>query len=166
MKMLQKNSRGTLYFIVLGIVSVVWLLIRVIPKPSRITYPCQKIAAVNAMTFITWLFGTAVAATFFKTAFRKFRDSRIPVGVLLIVLAIGVGTTTVMLTSYQDIKAAIRRSDVIPYNPTDLNQPVGTAQGIYPGRVTWAHDPEAVTYNPAASNGFWWEDQNTPRFSF
>ncbi len=158
----RKKSKGTLYFIVLGIVSVVWLLLRVIPKPSRITYPCQRIAAANAVTFITWLFGTAIAAAFFKKAFRKLRESRIPLGVLLIVLALGVGTTTVMLTSYKEIKAAVRSQNTEIFTPPDNpNEPVGVAKGIFPGRVTWAHDPDAVTYNASAPDGFWWEDQNT-----
>ncbi len=162
MKQNQKKSRGTLYFIVLGIVSVVWLLLRVIPKPDRITYPCQRIAAVNAVTFITWLFGTAIAAAFFKKAFRKLRESSIPVGVLLIVLAIGIGTTTVMLTSYQEVRAAIKHTTTEIFTPPDaLNTPVGIAKGIHPGRVTWAHDPEAVNYDPRQANGYWWDDQNT-----
>ncbi len=166
MKQNQKKSRGTLYFIVLGIVSVIWFLLRVIPKPDRITYPCQRIAATNAVAFITWLFGTAIAATFFKKAFRKLRESRIPVGVLLIVLAIGVGTTTVMLTSRHEIQAAIKgmNSTAEAFIPPDgPNTPVGDAKGIFPGRVTWAHDPDAVNFDPDAVNtkGNWWEDRNT-----
>jgi len=158
----KKKSKGTLYFIVLGLVSVIWLLLRVIPKPDRISYPCQRIAAANAVTFITWLFGTAIAATFFKKAFRKLRESRIPVGVLLIVLAIGIGTGTVMLTSYKEVKAAIKRSTTEIFTPPDkANEPVGVAKGIFPGRVTYAYDPDAVTYDASASNGFWWEDRNT-----
>ena len=162
MKSLHKKSRGTLYFIVLGIVSVVWLLFRVIPKPDRITYPCQRIAAANAVTFITWLFGTAIAATFFKKAFRKLRESSIPVGILLIVLAMGVGTTTVMLTSFKEVKAAIKRTTTEIFTPPDNpNEPVGVAKGIFPGRVSYSYDPEAATYDASASNGFWWEDRNT-----
>ncbi len=162
MNLRQKKSRGTLYFIVLGIVSIVWLLLRVIPKPDRISYPCQRIAAANAVTFITWLFGTAVAATFFKKAFRKFRESKVPVAVLLIILAMGVGTTTVMLTSYKEIRAAVKQKTAEIFTPPeDLNTPMGVAKGIFPGRVAWAHDPDAVSYKASSPNGFWWEDQNT-----
>lgn len=160
----RKKSRGTLYFIVLGIVSVIWLLLRVIPKPSRITYPCQRIAAANAVTFITWLFGTAIAATFFKKAFRKLRESRIPLGILMIVLAVGVGTTTVMLTSYKEVKAAIKRSNTEIFTPPENpNEPVGVAKGIFPGRVSYAYDPDAVHFDPDAvkTQGNWWEDRNT-----
>ncbi|MEN8156645.1 MAG: DUF362 domain-containing protein [Bacteroidota bacterium] len=161
MKTNVKRSRGMLYFIVLGVVSIIWMLLRVIPKPSRITYPCQRMAAANAVAFITWLFGTAIAATFFRKAFKRLRESRIPVAVVLILLAVVTGLSTVMLTSYKEIKASVVRQSNGIFTPTDLNQPMGTAKGIHPGRVTWAHDPDAVNYDPAASNGFWWEDRNT-----
>ncbi len=52
------KKRGPIFLIVLGIISVIWLLLRVIPKPSRITYPCQRMAAANTVAFITWLLGT------------------------------------------------------------------------------------------------------------
>ena len=34
--------------------------------------------------------------------------------------------------------------------------PMGVPRGIVPGRVTWAHDPAAVTWDGAGS---WWEDK-------
>lgn len=161
MKSKQKKSRGRLYFIVLGIVSIVWLLIRVVPKPSRITYPCQRMAATNAVAFITWLLGTIFAVTLFKKGIARLKASRIPIAVLWIFLAMATGVTTIMLTSHKEIMAAVSPGEEIPYDPTDLNEPMGTAQGIFPGRVVWAHDPSAVTYNPASANGFWWDDNNT-----
>jgi|SRR5450755_329042 hypothetical protein len=33
--------------------------------------------------------------------------------------------------------------------------PIGVARGIAPGRVTWGHDPKAVSWD---GKGFWWED--------
>src|ERR1700677_979746 len=33
--------------------------------------------------------------------------------------------------------------------------PLGVPRGIVPGRVTWAHDPAAVTWD---GNGSWWAD--------
>ena len=38
-------------FIVIGIGSLIWLIIRSGSKPSRITYPCQKVAANNSIFF-------------------------------------------------------------------------------------------------------------------
>ncbi len=170
MKPHLKKSHGTrdsapkkhmLYFIILGVISVAWFLIRVIPKPSRFTYPCQRVAAANAVAFITWLLGTVFAVTLFKKALTKIRQSNFPVAAILVVLALVCGATSIMLTSFKDIKAAVARQNNVIFTPTDLNQPIGIAGGINPGRVTWAYDSEAVNYDPRASNGFWWEDQNT-----
>src|SRR6202789_699376 len=35
--------------------------------------------------------------------------------------------------------------------------PLGVARGVVPGRVTWAHDPAAVTWD---GTGSWWTDAN------
>jgi hypothetical protein len=35
--------------------------------------------------------------------------------------------------------------------------PLGVGRGIIPGRVTWAHDPAAVTWD---GTGSWWTDAN------
>jgi hypothetical protein len=60
------KSKGPLFFIVLGFISVIWFLLRVIPKPSRITYPCQRMAAANAVAFITWLLGQSGMKLFLR----------------------------------------------------------------------------------------------------
>jgi hypothetical protein len=35
--------------------------------------------------------------------------------------------------------------------------PLGVPRGVVPGRVTWAHDPAAVTWD---ETGSWWADGN------
>jgi uncharacterized protein (DUF362 family) len=44
-------------FIALGIASLVWFILRVVPKPSRAMYPCQRAAFPIAATFVSWLVG-------------------------------------------------------------------------------------------------------------
>jgi hypothetical protein len=44
-----------LLFIIMGIVSTMWFLIRVIPKPSRAGYPCMRVAAPVMSGFILYL---------------------------------------------------------------------------------------------------------------
>ena len=34
---------------------------------------------------------------------------------------------------------------------------IGVPRGVVPGRVTWAHDPAAVTWD---GTGSWWSDTN------
>jgi hypothetical protein len=40
-----------------GFLALVWFLIRVVPKPSRAAYPCQRVAAPLAGSFLVWLAG-------------------------------------------------------------------------------------------------------------
>lgn len=43
-------------------------------------------------------------------------------------------------------------SSLFPSHP-----PIGNGQGIYPGRVVWAHKPGSVKWN---GSGFWWQPEN------
>jgi len=47
--------------------------------------------------------------------------------------------------------------------PAKANTPVGKARGIYPGRVVWAHDPQATKWagNWKQRSDQWWLDKNT-----
>jgi hypothetical protein len=48
---------------------------------------------------------------------------------------------------------------VLAANPVP-NQPVGVAQGLHPGRVVWAHDPNATDW-AGPGHGHWWEGSHT-----
>lgn len=49
------------------------------------------------------------------------------------------------------------------WRPEASNQPVGTAKGIYPGRVSWAHAPGAAHWDGKwkSMDSPWWLDENT-----
>lgn len=40
----------------------------------------------------------------------------------------------------------------------EANRPVGTARGIFPGRVAWSHAPEAAQWN--GKDGLWFDDSH------
>jgi hypothetical protein len=48
---------------------------------------------------------------------------------------------------------------VLASNPVP-NQPVGVAKGLNPGRVIWAHDPNATDWE-GPGHGHWWQDGHT-----
>jgi hypothetical protein len=49
-----------------------------------------------------------------------------------------------------------------PFSPTDsANSPIGTAFGVKPGRVAWAHDPAATNWDGVTNAPGWWDDSNT-----
>ena len=138
---------------ILGLASLIWFLIRVIPKPSRATYPCQRLAAPLATGFIIWATGL-IASTL---AYRKARQL---VGRSRYVIA-GVFAAAAVMTIWLSISMTVGTgAKAAPFIPTDPpNTPMGDAKGIYPGRVMWIRDANATSWN--GSSGSWWDDNNT-----
>ena len=56
----------------MGLLSLLWFLVRVIPKPSRAAYPCQRVAFPIASSFVVWVM--AVLGSAF--AWRKVRQRK------------------------------------------------------------------------------------------
>lgn len=69
---------------VIGLFSLIWFLIRVIPKPSRATYPCQRAAFPLATSFILWLMGTFASFVFFRQAKLIWKNAQIKASFYLI----------------------------------------------------------------------------------
>jgi len=48
------------------------------------------------------------------------------------------------------------------FHPSDPpNSPMGVAFGVKPGRVAWAFDPKATTWDGTTTAPGWWDDSNT-----
>jgi hypothetical protein len=49
------------------------------------------------------------------------------------------------------------------YAPKSRNMPLGTARGVYPGRVVWVHDPKSAHWsgNRESVSDQWWMDSST-----
>ena len=56
----KKNVVLKICFPLFGLAALIWFLIRVVPKPSRIEYPCQQIAAPIAFSFVAFISSTLV----------------------------------------------------------------------------------------------------------
>lgn len=53
-------------FIIIGLVSLCWFLFRVVPKPSRASYPCMQTAFPIASTFVLWVIGSFGSIALFR----------------------------------------------------------------------------------------------------
>lgn len=136
----------------IGFLALLWFLIRVIPKPSRAAYPCQRIAFPLASGFVLGLAGVLGSVLFIRKARRHLAVSRRRVAALCICAAVLCLWLTMSVTSSRPAKAA----DPVP------NSPIGIAKGIFPGRVVWIHDPSATDWNgPGTGDGYSWQPEHT-----
>jgi hypothetical protein len=156
----KKHKRFyVIIFYLTGIAAVIWFLIRVIPKPSRVSYPCQRATFPIASTFVIWIsvnvlsfIGIKKIATFYR------RKTSIKALALLLVMAI---FYVMWLTIYPsgNTYASTKVSTEL-FVPTDsANSPIGTARGIFPGRVTWAFDTTFTKW--VTTKGQWWDSAYT-----
>ncbi len=137
---------------ILGLVSLIWFLIRVIPKPSRALYPCQRVAAPLAGGFVIWISGLLGSAFAYRKARHFLYQSRYMVAALCIVLSV--------LAVWLSLSVSRQATATAAFTPIDPpNSPIGAAKGIHPGRVVWVHDPEAANWDGQTGN--WWDDENT-----
>ena len=159
----QNNSRtnrcARLIVPLAGLAALIWMLVRVIPKPSRAEYPCMKLAAPIAGGFVAYIAGMAIALFSFKNAARLFGKGKWSVAAALLLGGAVVGTFTVLRTDTES-QAAVLATDSLFVPAEAPNTPMGVARGILPGRVVWMWDSTAATWNGAAGTT-WWNDNAT-----
>jgi uncharacterized protein (DUF362 family) len=81
------NKLKSLFFPLVGLAATIWFLVRVIPKPSRATYPCQQAAFPVASAFVVWLTGIFSSSLLFSRAKRKWRNARYLLALTMILAA-------------------------------------------------------------------------------
>src|SRR5450759_3691144 len=132
-----------LLFFLLGIISTIWFLIRVIPKPSRATYPCMQVAAPLMSGFVVYLLSLGGITLALRKAKQNFFKARyIAAGSFILVAMVGM-----ILTITHNIQNSAA-STLPGTGPDDgPNQPMGKGLGVNPGRVVWIWNPEATNEN-------------------
>jgi len=133
-----------------GLFSLAWFLIRVIPKPSRATYPCQRAAMPLASGFVAWLIGIVGSMVAFRKAKGLLRQSRLPLALACIAATIVFGVMAVRNMPENQLSAAEQQSHGV----------LGQGKGIHPGRVVWVHDPDATNWT-GPGDGHIWQNEHT-----
>jgi hypothetical protein len=142
-----------------GLAALLWFLIRVIPKPSRATYPCQRAAFPVASAFVVWLCAS-VCSVFSLVRLRQLvHRFRYAAAVLASVAALAIGIWTLHTRATAAAEIATRYN----FAPQTHNLPLGEARGVFPGRVVWARDPLAAHWNGQIQSATdqWWMDSAT-----
>ncbi len=136
-----------------GLAALVWFLIRVIPKPSRATYPCQRVAFPLASGFIIWLLGLAGSAVAFHKARHALVRARYILAAVCIIASVGFIWAAMSST---DQKITYGAED-----PRPANDPIGVGKGVHPGRVAWIYDPNSTSWTGADGNAnppYWYSN--------
>jgi len=151
----MKSLLKKLFFFVIGPLSFLWIVIRLLPKPSRAAYPCMQAAAPFATAFVLYIAGLFSSVVLFKKAGTFFRRSKYIVGTLVVICALVVAVFSLFPTDnkvYAEYEA----------NLEEPNQPMGQGVGVNPGRVVWIHEPDATDENCSNSKGdYWFQEDNT-----
>lgn len=141
-------------FLFLGVVSTIWFLIRVIPKPTRATYPCMQAAYPFMSGFIAYLLGIAATMFAFKKSKKGFMNARYIAAFAFLFISVIAALFTLTTDS-----TPVYANSKLMLGP---NQPVGIARGVFPGRVVWVWDPKSTNEN--CTNLFgdgWFMEKNT-----
>ena len=134
-------------FPIVGLLALIWYLVRVIPKPSRASYPCQRTAmpiALGGVGYFLGLFGVAAAI---RQGRKLLRQNRFSLAALC--LAAGLVSAVVVLRQNETNARAA--------NTDTPNAPIGVARGINPGRVVWSYDPATCSWSGNKDGSHWWD---------
>jgi hypothetical protein len=150
----KKHIPFRMVFVFTGILSAIWFMIRVIPKPQRAAYPCMRIAAPWASAFFVYLVSITGSVFSFKKSRLYFSVSRYRVAIAFLLAGLIFALLTIPSAPFEG------KSITLTGPQLDANTPVGVAKGIMPGRVVWVHDPDATDENCTNTSGDYWF-QNT-----
>jgi hypothetical protein len=156
----QGFRRGSnLYFLAMGLAAIIWVVVRVIPKPSRVTYPCMRVAMSLASGMLIQLGGVAISLLTLRKARETFKMSNYRLAAVMAIAAVAVP-----LIFTGDVQQA---EATIPASLHAANQPIGVAKGIFPGRVVWVHDSTATNINcvPDQYSHGWFLSENSNQAS-
>jgi len=180
-----KSNWFKLLFPIIGLFALVWFLIRVIPKPSRASYPCQQVAAPIAAGFLSFL-ASITGITFIYRIIKSKKSARaiatgaasaiaLCVTVFLIVPAsfTGCGNTAetppvaaTIAPSGPSEEGAEKPTEWTYENITEYYQ-IAQGVGINPGRVVFTRNENGSNFDAEGKDGSWrndnpwWSDENT-----
>ncbi len=147
----RKPTRPWLVWLlpITGLLALIWFIVRVVPKPSRALYPCQRLAMPLASGFVTWVLGLGVSIAAFRKARTSLASRRYVLAVTALLVSVGAIWMTLSVTS-EDLVLA----------EADPLAPIGEGRGIHPGRVVWVHDPDATDWE-GPGDGHLWQPEHT-----
>ena len=157
--LLSSNKVATrIIFWITGTGSLLWFLIRVIPKPSRAAYPCMKAAAPIMSGFVVYLLSLGGSVVAFRKVREKIAAARYLSASLFIIVTLISAVILFARNEFIARASKITGSDMVE----STDSPSGTARGVHPGRVAWVRNPDVTNEGCSnTSNDYWYMDINT-----
>jgi hypothetical protein len=146
-----------LIFIGMGLSATIWFLIRVIPKPSRASYPCMQAAAPFMSSFVIYLISLWGGFKAFSKSNRLLKQGKIGLATCFVLTGLFFGIVFIsnnVKDLYANMVGATRATPAFMMPP---NVPQGEAKGIFPGRVAWVYAPNTANWDE--TTGFWFDDR-------
>jgi hypothetical protein len=153
----QLSGFSRLLFPFLGLAAMLWILIRVVPKPSRLSYPCVRTAMPIASGFIGYLAMLLLSGVAFLRSKRPIRYY--PVFFLGAFVVCGISGFALFEDAFLHKPVELTADATV-----DVVAPMGVAKGMpgKEGRVVWVHNARAVNQSctPNLLNHAWWAAEN------
>jgi hypothetical protein len=152
-----KNMKG-IWFHLAGIICLIWFIIRVLPKPDRIRYPCQQMASSLALGYLAF-WAVLWSGVFFalRLWIKRVRYKTAAIVPFLLVASILIFSVTSNV--YADV--FINEKKPVEIWTPKLKDPMGVPTGINPGRVVWVWNPDATQEE---LTGYWWFAENNNQY--
>ena len=145
-----------LWFPLVGLMAIVWFLIRVIPKPSRATYPCQQVAAGIGGSFLIYLISIISSLSIYQQIKKRINK---PIALVFIsCFALIISLSWVIAASLKEVNPE-DSFVMVSTHPEGPNEPMGVGKGIFPGRVVWVRDTASTLWDGEEDS--WWDDNHT-----
>ncbi|HLP14763.1 MAG TPA: DUF362 domain-containing protein [Bacteroidota bacterium] len=135
----KKSILPRLWFWIVGLGALVWFLVRVIPKPSRASYPCQRASFPIASGFVLYIAGLITS----MAAFRGLKACWLRRKYVMMAWCMIIATVGGFFAFRGDRPTVYANSGYLD----TANVPIGSARGIMPGRVVWSRNPDATNEN-------------------
>lgn len=141
------NHQG-IWFHLAGIAAIIWFLVRVVPAPHRIRYPCQQASISIATGYIAFLGILFSGLSLWLRNAKKKITKVAPVLMASTLLIFSI--SAIVFANYSD------NETTTSWNPIP-NEPIGNPTGLNPGRVVWIWNPNATE---KYLQGYWWYKAN------
>jgi hypothetical protein len=142
------SSYRGIWFHLAGVAAIIWFLVRVVPAPHRVRYPCQQVSISIASGYIAfWCILFSGLGLWLKNKKKAFAKAT----PILMVSSLIVFSISAVVLANNDNNESYPAWDPIP------NEPIGTGVGLNPGCVVWVWNPNATE---KYLQGYWWEEAN------